>query len=130
MYLFVGVTVSIFLLMVGRSYFGLELLPYLQADWFRTALGAMFAALALLVVLLNIWLSWIDPWLYKRKYGDDEYRGVSPPPVIAGFFCAAAVVLLPASFVTGTVLLLLFLLDPAGLPSALYFLFRLQHRFK
>ena len=116
----------IFLLIIGRSVFSIELVPYLQTDWFRTAIGSVFAMLALLIVFLNIWLRWLDPWLYQRKYGKSDYHGVSPLPVVSGFFCGAAAVILPASLLIGLGLLLLFAIDPVGLPAMLYLAYRLK----
>lgn len=115
---FAGMALLILAAVVTRHFYGMNAMPFLEMSWGRLIFGVIFAVLAGLVVLLNIWLSWIVPWLYKREHGSmDDFHGSSPLPVIAGFFVAFAGVLLPPSQAVGFVLLILFAIDPAGLPA-------------
>lgn len=123
MLIFAAVTLAIYAAVIGKHFYGTDPLPYIS--WGRTAVGAIFAILACMVFLLNVYLHVIVPWLYKRAYGSMEgYSSMSGLPGLCSFFVLFAGVLLPTSIVVGIVLLFILTIDPLGLPAALYVLLR------
>jgi hypothetical protein len=105
---------------VARQFFGADPIAPLHMSWGRTTVGVIFAVLASLVILLNVWLVWVGPWLSRHEQGDSsDYAGPSGLPVIGSILVAVAGILLPSSAVLGVVLVVLYLLDPLGLPAVL-----------
>ncbi len=122
--LFSSVAVGIPALVIARHFLGMDPIGWLPMPG-KAVAGWIVFAIAALVCGWNFYLSFVRPWLYKRKHANlDGYAGPSGLPVIGGIFVAVAAVLLPASVVTGTALLVLYAIDGYGLPPALYAIFR------
>ncbi len=104
---------------------GVNLAAGLASQFWSTAIGALFLALAAGTCYLNLYTSFIRPWLHFRKLGHMEsYRHVSGAPFVGGFFVFAAAVMLPPSWVIGTFLLLLYVFDTGGIHWLFYSLLR------
>jgi hypothetical protein len=79
--------------------------------------GVLLSIAATLVCALNIYLSFISPWLYRKEHGNMEgYDAPSGLPVVGGFFIMGAAVLLPESLTLGIFFLTVYVMDTGGLP--------------
>jgi hypothetical protein len=117
---FASIALLIPALVVARHFFATDPIFFLHLSWGRTTVGVIFAVLVTLVTLSNVVAAWLSPWLYKREHGNlDDYHGSSGLPLIGSAFVAVAGALLPPSVPVGICLLLLYVVDPAGLPLAL-----------
>ena len=106
---------------VMRHFLEIDPLAWLHIKWGRTVVGVVFALLATAVAGLNFFLTFLAPWLHRRRHGNlDEYHNVSGLPVIGNFFIFCAGTLLPPSIATGVYMLALYGLDTGGLPWFFY----------
>jgi hypothetical protein len=104
------------LVVTARHFFDIDLLP--SFNWGRTVLGIIFTLLATAVCLLNVMLSTIGPWLYKRKHGSmKDFGSMSGLPMVGSFFVLFAGALMPPSVLVGSFLLILYVIDGNGFPS-------------
>ena len=101
----------------AHHFFSIDVMAFANLGLSRQVFGWSFAVMAIPVAGLNIYLSFIAPWLYERETGSLEgYSGMSGLPAIGGFFVLFAGVLIPASPIVGASLLLVYLADTGGLP--------------
>lgn len=77
-------------------------------------------ALATLVLLVNLHLRWLRPWLHQRRQGDpDALRRVSGLPVLGSLQAGVAILLAWGNLPVAVLALILLLLDPDGTPQLL-----------
>ena len=123
--LFIAVALVIPAAVIAQHFFGVDILSALRLGPVRLYVGIGFAALAILITLLNVYLSFVAPWLHYREHGDmQDYSHMSGFPVIAGLFVLFAGVLVPSSPPVGVVLLITYLADTGGLPWFLFSVWR------
>lgn len=102
---------------VAHQFFSVDIMAFANLGVSRHVFGWSFAVMATAVAGLNIYLSFIAPWLYERETGGmEDYSEMSGLPAIGGFFVLFAAVLIPASPVVGAGLLVVYLVDTGGLP--------------
>lgn len=78
--------------------------------------GILVGLIAVLLVGLNLYASFIRPWLHQRAHGDlDDYRYVSGIPLVGSLLLGLAALFLPASLWIGVLLLILYFADPGGI---------------
>ncbi|NNC64785.1 MAG: hypothetical protein HKN84_08380 [Gammaproteobacteria bacterium] len=101
----------------AHHFFGIDVMAFANLGVSRHVFGWSFAAMAVAVAGLNVYLSFIAPWLYERRMGSMQgYRAMSGLPAIGGFFILFAGALIPASAIVGASLLVVYLADTGGLP--------------
>ncbi len=101
----------------AHHFFGIDVMAFANLGLSRHVFGWSFAVMAAAVAGLNIYLSLIAPWRYKRETGSTQgYRSMSGLPAIGGFFVLFAAALIPASPIVGASLLLIYIADTGGLP--------------
>ena len=101
----------------AHHFLAIDVMAFANLDLSRHVFGWSFAAMALAVAGLNVYLSFIAPWLYKRETGSMQgYRNISGLPAIGGFFVLFAGALIPASPIVGASLLVVYVVDTGGLP--------------
>ena len=71
----------------AHHFFSIDVMAFANLGVSRHVFGWSFAVMAFAVAGLNIYLSFIDPWIYERETGSLEgYSGMSGLPAIGGFF--------------------------------------------
>jgi len=101
----------------AHHFFSIDVMAFADLGLSRLVFGWSFAAMAVGVAGLNVYLSFIAPWLFKRDTGSmDGYAGMSGFPAIGGFFVLFAGALIPASPLLGAALLVVYFADTGGLP--------------
>jgi hypothetical protein len=124
--IFAALGLAIPAVVVLRHFLGIDIVPFIKPASVRTVFGVLLALAATLVCGLNVYLSFISPWLYKREHGSlDGYGSMSGLPIIGGLFTLGAGALLPESTVLGVFLLALYALDTGGMPW--FFIQTLRH---
>lgn len=114
--LFSAIGIGIPTVIVLRHFMGVDLLAWLPVPG-KVVAGSVFVFVSLLVCAWNFYLSFVNPWLHKRKHGNlNEFRSTSGLPVIGGIFIAFAATFMPASTALGVLLLSLYAMDGYGLP--------------
>lgn len=104
---------------------GVNLAADLTSQVWSTTIGALFLTLAAGTCYLNLYTSFIRPWLHLRKCGHMEsYRHVSGAPFVGGIFVFVAALMLPPSWAIGAFLLLLYVFDTGGIHWLFYSLLR------
>ena len=72
---------------VAHHFFAIDVMAFANLGLSRHVFGWSFAVMAAAVAGLNIYLSLIAPWRYKRETGSMQgYRSMSGLPAIGGFF--------------------------------------------
>ncbi len=101
----------------AHHFFGIDVMAFANLGSSRHVFGWSFAVMAIAVAGLNLYLSFVAPWLHKREFGSmEDYSRISGFPAIGGFFVLFAGALIPASPVVGAGLLLIYVADTGGLP--------------
>ena len=81
------------------------------------AMGGVLVSLAILVGCLNLYLAYLRPWRYRRKWGSLEgYRFVSGLPLVGTLFQVAGCLVAFGNPTVGFIGCLAGLLDTGGLP--------------
>lgn len=112
---FAAIGVSVPAVIILRQFLGIDIVPYIKTTTVRVVLGTALAALATLIAALNFFLTFVSPWLSRRKQGGVEYQGgISVLPVVGNFCILGAGVLLPRSVALGLYLFALYALDTGG----------------
>lgn len=101
----------------AHHFFSIDVMAFANLGSSRLVFGWSFAVMAVAVAGLNVYLSFIAPWRYKRATGSmQNYSWVSGLPAIGGFFVLFAGALIPASPAVGATLLVVYVADTGGLP--------------
>jgi len=87
-----------------------------SAGIIRWSVGVVFAAIAIVIVTNNLYLSLVRPLVYFVFQRDANHlRNVSGIPLLGSIAVIIAAVTLPANVYLGIALLVLFMIDPGGL---------------
>lgn len=102
---------------VCQHFVGMDVLALLQLSSGRTVVGSIFTILAILVCLLNFYLTFLNPWLYRIAHGSmEDYGSMSGLPLVGSIFIVLAGALMPGSVILGIFLLILYAIDGNGIP--------------
>jgi hypothetical protein len=124
--IFASIGLAIPAVVVLRHFLGIDIVPFIKPTSVRTVFGVLLALAAALVCVLNVYLSHLSPWLYRREHGSLEgYGSMSGLPMVGGLFTLGAGALLPESAALGVFLLALYALDTGGMPW--FFIQTLHH---
>jgi len=114
---FAVVGIGIPAVVVAHHFFGLDPMAFARLGLSRYVLGWALAILAAAIALLNAYLGYFVPWLYRREHGNMEgYSHMSGLPLVSGFLVFFAAALLPAAPAIGVLLLVVYFADTGGLP--------------
>lgn len=119
--LLAAIGIAIPIVVISIHFAGLKLAAGPASPFWSTPIGAVFLALAAGTCFLNLYTSFIRPWLHLRKFGHmQSYRHVSGAPFVGGFLVFAVAVMLPPSWIIGAFLLRLYLFDTGGIHWLFY----------